>query len=340
MKLYHFTIIFAVFLLAMIVIVEMRISEQSYIAADSSETEHAFDDAVDSAVEALAANMGTIEAGGRDAAVNAFLSSLYASLGIVDSPKAKRDMELYIPVIAVTVGDGFYVWYSAEYTDADGFKAVSRIWSPKIAYSYDDGYFIYGFSSGTKATVFDYNCYFDTAPAYYSADAGNIADFEYFDELIHSIPAAEWTSCLLTNENLFTSVRSSVVAQTLEDNLNYYCNAHNRVGENAGITYQFHIPEVDGSVYLRAASSPSFLAFMQGYPIKGTSATYNRYAVSNAQVVSNEIYTIDDQLLYHRAGCSHIGTEVSSAYSKEDCAEQGAFACPYCFPNTGAKKTW
>ena len=340
MKLYHFTIIFAVFLLAMIVIVEMRVSERNSMASANENTEMAFDNAVDAAVEALSANTADLDDTGRDKAVEAFFTSLYAELGILDEPAAKREMELYVPVIAVTVDDGFYVWYDAVFTDATGLHATERVWSQKIPYSYDDGYFIYGFSSGTTATIYDYKKLLDATPAYYRVDVSQIMDFSMFDELIHAIPAAEWTSCLLTNEELFTSTKKTVVASTLEEYLAYYCNQHNRAGEMAGMTYRFQIPEVDGSMYLRAISGPSFLAVFQGYPITGTDSVYNRFAVSNAEVVAGTIYMIDDAHNYHREGCSHIGTVVSSAFSKEECAKQGAFACPYCFPNTGAKKTW
>lgn len=340
MKLYHFTIIFAAFFLATVIIVEMHVSQQNYVLVDEEQTELAFDDAVDAATNALVANSGGTYAVDKDAAVEAFFTSLCADFGIIDEPVLRRDLEMYVPVIAVTVDNGFYIWYDAIITDENGHQISARTWTEKIPYSYDDGFFIYSFTNGSEVTVYDYNRYFDTTAAFYRADVSEITAFEHFDDLIHSIPSARWSDCLLTNESFFNDVKGHVIAQTLEENLNYYCNEHNKASELAGVSYKFSLPEIDGGMYLRAASGSSFLAFFQGYPVGGTGGTYNQFAVANAQVVENEIYTIDTDNNYHRQGCSHIGTVAGSAYSKEECAVKGAFACPYCFPNTGAHKTW
>ncbi len=45
-----------------------------------------------------------------------------------------------------------------------------------------------------------------------------------------------------------------------------------------------------------------------------------------------------DELIYHKTGCTHADYDnCETCYSKRACAEKGAFACPYCCPNTGAK---
>lgn len=336
MKLYHFTLLFFIFFISTVILVEMRVSRQTYVMTDNEVTENAFDDAVDAATEKLISSSAGTVAVDKEGAVEAFFTSLSASFGIVDEPVARKNLELYVPVIAVTADDGFYIWYDAEITDANGHADTARVWTDRIAYSYDDGYFIYNFGKGTSATIYDYRKLLDTNPSFYNADAKEVMNFEKFDELIHAIPSSEWANCLLTNEDLFVTIKDRVVAQTLEDYLNYYCNEHNRVAAMSGVTYRFTIPDVDGTMYVRAADNASFLAFFQGYPIAGTDKTYNQYCVSNAQVTDNDILTIDDTHHYHRNGCTHIGTVVASAYTERECAMQGAYACEYCFPNTGA----
>ncbi|MCR4993027.1 MAG: hypothetical protein K6A45_08290, partial [Lachnospiraceae bacterium] len=127
-------------------------------------------------------------------------------------------------------------------------------------------------------------------------------------------------------------------ATTLEENLAYYCNIHNYVAQQSGVLYSFSIPSFDAETYLRATNGTSFIAFFQGYPVPGTNEVFNRYSISSAEVELIQLFYIDTNLTYHRSpDCSHISGEITdTSSSQRGCAEKGAFACDYCFPDTGA----
>lgn len=340
MKAHHFVIIFLVFFFVMYLSTKLYIEQSTSVAKDITNKEVIFDKAIDAATEAMISYSGGVMSVDKDKAVDAFHASLYASLGITDIPDKRAELDLYLPVICITADDGFYISYNQTTVDSQGHQNNIRTWTDKIQYGYDDGYFIYRFSTSGVTTVLDYHKYIDATAAIYKVDLTDNTSKQEFVQYATVVSAlsGHLNDCLFTNEVLFQDVRTETIAQTLEKYLNYYCNENNDVAQRAGIMYQFAMPAMDSATYLRAAANSSFLAIFQGYPVAGSQKTYNEFSVSNAQIVENELLMIDDHDLYHRNGCTHIGTIVSSEYSKKACAEQGAYACPYCFPNTGAHK--
>ena len=71
----------------------------------------------------------------------------------------------------------------------------------------------------------------------------------------------------------------------------------------------------------------------------GTDEVFNRYSISSAEVEMIQLFYIDDNFLYHRTDkCTHASNIVDTSSSQRGCAEKGAYACDYCFPDTGAHK--
>ncbi len=337
MKLYHYSLIFAIFMILTLIITDVSVSEKAAIDSERKNIDLAFGKAVDAGTSALTNVVNNQINVNGDSAVEAFYNSLYASLGIADSPLSKQNLQLYVPLIAITDTDGFYINYGEQIADGTtGSLLLEQRWTDKIYYTYSDSDFLYQFTGSGDVTILDGKGLLRSLgdEVYFKVNADNITEFEGYSIIASNCP----DSILLDNEK-FHEVRNTVIAQTLEEYLSYYCNYHNMVANQFGITYTFAMPVTDSSQYLRAATSPSMLAMFQGYTYKGSDKTYNRFSISNAQVTALTAYYVDmNELIYHKTGCTHADYDnCETCYSKRACAEKGAFACPYCCPNTGAK---
>ena len=342
MKLHHYVLAFVVFLLGTIIVVDMKVSEGIYMSSDADRNSAVFDKAVDAATNELLSSISGVSVLTKEEAVRAFYDSLSASLGIADAPVSRRDLSLYVPVICVTDKDGFYINYNMLSGSA-GDTEVKRCWTEKISYTYREttapaGYratgFIIRFLGGTECVVYDTNGVLGPSGTAYRMDVSDLSEYDFSTTLNGGMNYYS----IINHPDVYDERRAEVISTTMSNYLNYYCNRHNEVAERAGVIYRFSIPAFDSAVYLRAVENASFLAFFQGYPIPGTDQVFNRYSVSNSQVVSATAYYIDDTGLYHRDGCPLTYTTVDVEFSEHDAAAMGAYACPKCFPDTGAHR--
>ncbi|MBR4343481.1 MAG: hypothetical protein IKP88_12405 [Lachnospiraceae bacterium] len=115
MKIYHFTLLFAVFAVSVIVITDVKLSWER----KNEEVRIRMDAMIDEAVNAAAWEMrssGTVfDSVVEERAIAAFYYSLYASLGIMDLPEKRKEIQKYIPEIMITLKEGYY-----DYTYIDG----------------------------------------------------------------------------------------------------------------------------------------------------------------------------------------------------------------------------
>ena len=363
MKLYHYVLIFAIVAISMIVVVDLKVSNRSYMSDNSELTNGIFDKAVDAATNELLADVDGLTELQKDNAVEVFFDSLYASFGIVDSPASRENMALYVPVICVTSKDGFYVYYDDVRYAADGLESV-RCWSELKTYNYrektapsgyratdfiirflgEDVCYVYDTQgiTGTKGAMYEVfvSDFFEELEKYKTAVTGHTAaayESEYLP-LLQTVYGSMNYYSILAHPDEFAEKKRETVASAIEQNLNYYCNIHNTVAQQNGVLYSFSIPSFDADVYLRSAMNTSFLAFFQGYPVPGTDEVFNRYSVSNAQAASATVYYIDDTYTYHKDGCTHATEIIDVSYSQQGAAGKGAYACDYCYPNTGAHR--
>lgn len=370
MKIHHFALIFVVFVIAIVVVTDLKVSESDYMSRETELTNTIFDRAVVAATDnMLDSEFGVTELT-KENAVTAFYNSLYASFGITDSPLSRENMALYVPVICVTEPDGFYIYYNDIVYSSTGGTELKRCWTEKKTYTYREntapaGYiatdFIYRFEGDGSVYVYDtqgiikgekgflqrvYIDEYEQETAKYlaslsggfSVTAADPEEFEYYD-LVRCLNGPKKYYSLLSHKDELLEKEATVRAVTLEDNLNYYCNAHNFVAQQQGVLYTFSIPAFDTETYLRSSQNTSFLAFFQGYPIPGTDEVFNRYSVSNAEVEMAQVFYIDDTLTYHRTENCKYATEITdSATTQSGCAAKGAYACDECFPGLGAHR--
>lgn len=331
MKLYHYTLIFAVFAVILMIACGLR--------TDAADAQQSLKDETDKVVE-LAVLMGTTSLADdvsrglepdKEAAVDAFFSSMYSSFGVSDMPESRQLIQLYTPVIVVTEKDGFTVFYNELLKDSNGNTALVERQSEKQFYPYDDGYFIYGFYSGAEGTktqvrVLDYRGIISSERLTYELDVSKLAGTD-----MEATLSSKAAGSLLLDAEAFELVRSMVVAEKLEEQLTYYCNMQNLIAQEEGISYTFAMPAVDSDT-VKSLPGVGMMALFQGYPYGDGSIRYNRYTFAKSNVTAApNLYMDFARGTYHRAECTCKSDDMRVAPTEEECAANGLFACPYCF---------
>lgn len=314
-------LLLATILIAVMVYVDSRIT----VLAKVSESKIQYNNIMDSAVDD--AFIGTIE--GVDSnghaiinkkeVVENYLTSLYAGFGIMDAPDKQTKLQAYLPVMAYIAEDGYYISSLEEYTDALGDRSRSHVWKPKKYYVYQSGEYILRF------TLTDYFVLYDQGNN--QIYQGIYKDFEVsYPHLLRDE---------LSSFETFDQCRRHTIIQLITNDLTYYINKHNEYAKKMGITYYFTFPEVKETTWYQSIEDVSFLAFIQGMPIKTGELYLNRYAFSSAKLLKSELYydqrdSITNEPRYHRRNCTVL-TDASHVYdTKESAALAGAYPCPHC----------
>ena len=267
---------------------------------------------------------------------------LYAGsrIYIADIPGKKELLAQYVPVIAITDTDGFWIAYY-DVIDKGSEKELVRRWTSKFYYFYLDN----SVTKGKKATGFLYR--FLGENSCICCDLNGIAgekgrayrirceDFfrtegDFYESTDFRLTKKKNYDALILHREEFEEKRHEIMAAKLEEALSYYCGHYNRIAEDYGIEYSFSIPSADEKMYLRAAEGVSFMALFQGYPIKGTDEVVNRFALSNTEIVEASLYVVDKEGVYHRENCENVSTITAYYNSRRECAENGAKPCECC----------
>lgn len=342
MKLHHFSILFVIIAIVVFTITDIKTDRLVSIMKDKESLDLDFNNAIDSA----ARNLVEVDAAGslvvnKETAVNDFLLSMYASLNLMNDDDKQKRLQNYIPVIVITCEDGYYLYYSDEYKRSDGFTYISKRWSEKIPYSYEDDDFIYSFTMNDTLTLYDKRRLLDTSgdQTVFTLDYHELSQDDQFENFRKQRPDS-----FLLNDDKFLQVRRKNIIEKIENSLAYYCNKHNSIAQQFGLSYKFALPVIDNSEWVRSIAGPSIVILFQGYPIGGGNIdTYNRYAIAGSEVTKKQIYYLEQKswyYVYHKAGCPELKKDGivildTPYYSVLDCVKAGAYACPYCSGDTG-----
>ncbi|MFU0827492.1 MAG: Sensor histidine kinase [Lachnoclostridium sp.] len=317
MKLTDLAILF--FAIELIVITILDVRTNNLVAVSNRTME--YNKQLDSAVEDGIANLVEVDSRrklilNKDVAINQFYQSLFANFGVLGNSQAENKLKAYIPVILITDMDGFYIYYNHIY-NSDGEKRISQKWTEKIPYAYEDGSLIYKFTLGTFVTL-------------YNKTTNETYEGEYKDL------APQFPESILSDDEVYDSIRRNAIIDAIEKNMNYYINLHNRIAFWYGITYQFWLPQIDKTDWYRTIDDISMLVIFQGYPYTPNSKdTYNRYALGGARLTKSRVYNITEKKeikYYHKADCPYGNPDGMTYYTKEECALEGAYPCPECSP--------
>lgn len=338
MKLHHYGILFVIIAFVFLIITDYKINCYTVVAEEKEKLDLSFTCAIDDAV------INLVEADGvsglkinKERTVNDFYLSLFASLGIMDNAEKQERIRNYIPVMAVTCEDGYYIYYSDEYKGTDHYTNISKRWSEKMPYYYEDNNFIYRFTLTDILTIYDKHRLLDPSgeQTVFVLDYHDLKDDGMYLNFRINCP----DSFLLKEEAFYLTRKECMIAK-IEENLAYYCNHHNNIAKQYGITYNFSMPVADSSEWMRTIDNPSMIVMFQGYPFCNGVDTYNRFTVAGARIKKNKVYYLEQKdwyYLYHKADCPKLKQTGlifldEPYYTVLDCVNKGAYACSACCP--------
>jgi hypothetical protein len=278
----------------------------------------------------------------KEAAINSFFSSMYTSFGVIDDKDSIEKLNQYIPIITVTMEDGYYIFYSDEYRTTDGYINISKRLTEKLPYYYEDKNFIYSFTLGEIVTLYDKrNCLGGGSTQ--SVYTMNYHDLQKRDEFL-TFRDDNPNSILLNNEK-YELVRKEAIINSIETTMAYYTSHHNHLAQQYGITYNFALPVMREEEWAPYLDDVSMFVVFQGYPYGDqVGEVYNRIASSGAKISKNRLFYLEQigwYYVYHRYNCPELenGGLIlfdEPQYDIESCAKRGAYACPVCNEESGA----
>jgi hypothetical protein len=339
--LHHFTILFVIIALTLFISSDIKTNNLVAVVREKEILDQNFNRAIDNAatylVEVEGMNSLTIN---KEKAVNVFFNSIYSTLNITDNPEKQTLIKNYVPVIVVTCEDGYYIYYTDEYIGSDHYSYFNKRWSEKIPFYYEDNDFIYSFTLTDKLTLYDKNGLLDVTKeeTIFTIDYHELSISKKYKNF-----REQKSEHFLLNEEKFNLIRKNTIISSIENSLTYYCNKHNNIAHQFGITYNFAMPTIDNSDWVRSIDNPSIMVMFQGYPYGvGVGGTYNRFDIAGSIIKKGEMYYIEQKewyYLYHKEGCQELKKTDSIVflnepyYSVSDCAKKGAYACKICIPN-------
>ena len=110
MKIYHFTILYAIFAVCMITISDSLLSEKRAVNRMNVEMDGFADEAVGAAAWELRASGTVFDTVTEERTVRTFFYSLYASLDIMEYPEKRRQIQKYIPYFVISLNEGYYIY--------------------------------------------------------------------------------------------------------------------------------------------------------------------------------------------------------------------------------------
>lgn len=315
MKITDFAIIFAMILLCVGVPLDIKMNNINAIAekriAYDMALESALDDAISSLVEVDSRREICLN---KEKGMQRFYDSLFANFHISLDKSKQEQLKTYIPIILITDTDGYYIYYNTMY-QSGGENLVKQSFTEKKPYAYEDPDFIYYFTFSDYLKLYDKH-------------GNEVAEGKYKDLL------SRYST--LIPESQFDEIRRNAIINTLTDDMNYYINQHNRIGEHFGITYRFALPYIEHEDWDRTIDDISMVVFFQGYPYNAnTNDVYNRYSLAGVRITKERVYYLQEKdsiLYYHKEGCPLLSDYSRMNYTKKNCAREGAFPCLECAP--------
>ncbi len=271
---------------------------------EKSELDTAFENAVDDAVNQLFIDEYGCVFHSISYAYEVFINSLSISLELMMDPEGRQRLELCLPILAIADEDGLYIGYLNR-TNGQ----LQRIWTDCLPYE----------------TIYD-----ETKYQFYLSGTAVRTNKDGEEVLF------------VTKGNLET-LRKETIARTIEEKVSEYISRHNRIANQWGMRYEFHIPAENNAQYSRAIQNPSLILLFEGYPLKGTDEVYQCFAFTGASIKKRDSFLItkkDWYLLYHKPNCTTLieegyTEEVTLCHTKEECASYGAYPCPNCVDLNG-----
>lgn len=137
LKQHHIALLFLVISLPVLSVLYFKVQVFHKMAAESFELDYRLQSAVDNGILYLTKDEEGSLIFDKETAIKRFFLSLYAAFGVTMDLQKQEMLQLYVPVIAVILPDGFYFSYCEAEKNSQTQKVV-RKWSEKILCSYED----------------------------------------------------------------------------------------------------------------------------------------------------------------------------------------------------------
>jgi len=343
MKIYHFTLLFLMFLLVIIIRTDIQIGRLKALELEKKELTISLDSATSDAINYLATSgaYGTNKIN-KDMLVTKFYNSLYSTMGIISDRSKQAEIELYIPVILICDVDGYYLYYYDRYIGSDGQSYSSRVWSEKLPYTYQDENFVYRFMLTDQVNIYDVNNLLGTE--------NKVMQMNYHEIQVEEAYAdfrSDHSDSFLLDDAKYELVKKAAIIKQVEESLSNYTNRHNEIARQNGITYNFSFPVGQEEEWAGYMDDVNLLVVFQGYPYGANrDYTYNKVLSAGANVIKRDLYYVAKKswyLLAHKTGCSHLAestTVLEETFETiEECAKLGAYCCPECIKHGASVPT-
>jgi hypothetical protein len=249
--------------------------------------------------------------------IDTFYTSLFFQMGIKDYDQGESHyrqalVKSYIPVLMIIDYDGFYIYTMTEYTGEDGYIYMKPMLLPKRYFTMlkDDlvihlhlDHYVKIYNPKTKEQV----------------------------EGTYEILSKEYP---LLNDLDFDNIKKQYIINLIEENLNYYIQAHNQYAKQYGIVYDFYLPRLTQQEWENCISDIGVMAFLQGIPYYKD--TYiNLYGYQGSRILKRTFYyayTKEGFKFYCREKClEYKEYAIDKVYdSKKEAAKDGYYPCVEC----------
>lgn len=318
----HFVIIFAIAFFASILSVALRQYRNRVVADERATLEDAFLSASDAAAEELALGMSVDADTTLANTADLFFNSLMADLGLHDDEDGMNEVNMYVPLLAVTVEDGFYLCVLERVAESSG-NYIRRRWTECMPYTFEDTDYIYRFTTGEAVIVFD-----------------KLMNKEYrvtFNDVVTDpVYAAQFaTSQVFASEDAFKTYQRATIVSSIEKQVTLALNKQAYLAGDLGTNIMYACPSFIDVIPEEAAGA--FIALYQGLPSK-VKASYTYSGVKSASFIKEkDYYCVAEPTgsnyyrLAHKEGCVHLtGMEREHIDMETAVHVYGAYGCPDC----------
>ena len=318
----HFVMIFAIAFLANIMSVANNQFRNRIVIDERARLEDAFLSAADSAAEELALGFRTDLTSTLSNISELFFHTLSAGLAGFGDEDTELELALYVPVLAVTMEDGFYLCV-LERADIGGETLLVRRWTECMPYAFEDSSYVYRFLTTGPVMVYDKRMK---------------KTYELTLEQVQNDPvlSAQFASSqVFASEENFKTYRQAAIVNSIEKRVTLALNRQAYLAGDFGCNISYACPSFLD--VLPEGAAGAFVAVYQGLPSRvKTSYTYS--GVKSASFIKEkQLYYVAEPeggayyRLAHREGCAHLTGSERERIDRETAIHvYGAYGCPDC----------
>ena len=251
-------------------------------------------------------------------------NSFYDTLSLNLSRYATKDKYLkdYIPCIFMVDTDGFYVTYQEKV--GSEYELTTTTLNTFVEEPASKVFIRYFLNDYVEVTNLDVNKY--GGENHY---VGSVEDV--YSKLSSALQSA-LNDYLVTYE-AYESKREDCIYKRLNQEINYYVNAYNRLSSH---TYELQIPHTKYLNNGRVIDKPCIFGFMQGEYMGVVGTDANIFAYANSEIIDTKTflcYETNGTKMYHdTASCTNIdvNSKFGGLHTLYECARKGYSSCPEC----------